>query len=346
MSRGGRWKTDAAVSRTGIIRKRGRWQTPVKKPDEHLELAKEVEKAAATKPDQSFVEWAMCHIAGKADGTEATELIVDVSSYNLDEQAGLGMLFQRLLTDGPQEDIEWRKDIEKGVEQQYCMAWAAAEHRHRVVRCFHKLIETMVDVIEWEKDLDDERFRKGAEVFANSLARFAYRMQKRLEKRTEEKDDVDSEQRLWKSERFQAKLTELRKHKASSHPKRRFAEYVCTWGIGYHYANARLNGRELIIDGITWKFPKTDADFKAMRPLLQSVSVDRLEHYAEILEEDGLTGQAQKVRALTKSKDRHRFYHEAQFDEAFRSHFGLSKARKAKAKKAAKAPKKQARKRG
>lgn len=347
MSRGGRWKTNAAISRTGVIRKRGRWQTPAKgKADEHLELAKEVEHILAKEPEQSFVEWAMRHIRGEANDTEPAELTLDLSSYSPDEQAGLGMLIQRLLTDGPQEDIKWSKDIDKDVEQQVCMAWAAAQHRYRVVRCFHKLVDTMVDVIEWGAEMEQERFTKGAEVFANCLARFTHRLQKRLDKRPKGKEDENSEHRLWESELFQAKLAELRKHKTSTHPKRRFAEYVCMWPIGYNHANARLNGRELNIDGIAWRYPKTDADFNEMRPLLQSVSVDYFDHYAEILEEDGLTGQAQKVRSLTKSKDRHRFYHEAQFDEAFRSHFGLSKPRKTKAKKAAKAPKKQARKRG
>ena len=315
------------------------------KPHEHVKLAEEVQTLADTS-DQSFVQWAARHIAGENKGNPIAKLTFDLSSFSPDEQAGIGILVQRLIIDGPQEDKKWHKNADTTLSERFYRVWSASEHRYRVVRCFHKLIETMVDTIDWCDDAKDERLRKGATVFANCLSGFVHRIQKRLEDRPFEKDKDEEENRLWQSEIFQKMLGELRKHKTSAHPKRRFVEYVCMWPIGYNYANARLNERDLIIDGIVWKWPKTGADFNEMRPILQSVSVDYLDHYAEILDEDGLTGQAQKVRSLTKSKDRHSYYHKAQFDESFRSYFGLSTPRKSKAKRASKGPKKRARSRG
>ena len=72
-----------------------------------------------------------------------------------------------------------------------------------------------------------------------------------------------------------------------------------------------------------------------MRPILQALSLNNLWRFAELVEEDGLAGQAKQVRALKSVKEKQLYYHETQFDESFRSFFGLSKTRK---KAAAKTP--------
>jgi len=348
MSRGGRWKTVAAGSESAASQTLGKRQIPLPRDGPIKAILDYITEAEAKEeaPLEDFVDWARRHIAGEAGPKVAKKVTIDVSHMDADEAAGFVLLLKRLFIDSPHEEAEYLRDPDKGTLDDADMMWAAAEHRYSVTRCLHKLLDTMTNLVSVGAEANDERHQRGAEVFTNSLARWVHRIQKRLEKRPIEKGRDETEVQLWNAELFQRKLEALRSHIASTSPKRRFVEYVCDWGIGYDYANAKLNGRELVIDGITWRWPKTEADFKEMRPVLQSVTVDHMDRFAEILEEDGMAADASKVRALTKSREKHRYYHKAQFDESFRSHFGLSKPRKTKAKKAAKAPKKQARKRG
>lgn len=345
MSRGGRWKTDAPVSALGgPTPKRGRWQSrPPTAPLTALDLTPE---RSDLEEKETFEDWALRHILGGTDENVPAELTLDLSCFDEDEKAAMGILLQQLFVDGPQEDQARWRDRKRYAISRVAKAWSADVLRWRLQRCFFKILDVMSDVIATSEGSNHTRLAKGEDTFASTLASFVFEIQKRLEKR---KDVITGEVALapfWDSKLFQEKLQSMRKHKASDHPKRRFAKFICDVVIGPRYIEAKLNDRELVIDGITWKWPKTPEDFKEMRPVLQWESVRHFNDYAGILDEDGLTGQAEVVRALKTSQKRHRFYHQAQFDEAFRSHLGLSKPRKTKAKKAAKPAKKKAKRVG
>lgn len=279
-------------------------------------------------PNTELINWAKLHLRGiKVPESESS--VLDLSHFDTDQRAALFILVQRLLLDGLADMPFWTPNPEDRNAERLSMGKAVAASPYRVVHTFQKLVDLMIYCVGLGRDSHNESYRKSGDIMANTLAGFVYSVQKHLEAPRKSANEFDTLPLLWEEPAFGARLQSMRRKKASTSPKRQFVEFIIKSAIEYPAVNARLNGKDLILHGLKWEFPKTSKQFTAMRPILQAESVKHLLVYAELCQEDsGLEGVAAQVRAMKTDKERNQFYHKSDFDEAFRIYLGLSKAKK------------------
>ncbi|MES2469431.1 MAG: hypothetical protein V4675_19150 [Verrucomicrobiota bacterium] len=288
------------------------------------------ETTGSSRPNEAFIAWALARLFGKDGPEDLQPTTLDLSHLDPDTRAARGYLCHHTILRGLHYDpaIESNPGLKAIERAALAMAMAGAESPYAILEGARKFFDMMVDLAVMGKRFHDPKCQHAGVVISKSLSMLVYRVQRFLQGTSQPDNSMDSLDRLWKDESFQENLRALRRHKKSDHPKRRFAEYICDYLIGYMNTNAGMSGVDLVLNGIVWNRPTTQEEFSQMRPILQAVSLNNLWRFAELLEEDGSVGQAKQVRALKSMRAKQLYYHEAQFDESFRSFFSLSKTRK------------------
>ena len=270
------------------------------------------------------------------DGDLLKDLVVSQSGL---EDAQVRAIIEKSRTLGAEGETKHLQvlaaDAKVRAVKRMLLVRACAESPWRLGHTFLKLTALMVDCIVVGRVSPNEKSTKSGDIMAGTLANLVYNVQRLLMGR--DKPDRNSTfHRLWEEPAFKERLQALQRRKKSYSPKRQFADFVCDKLIGYVAANAKLNGKSLQIKGRIWKRPTSTAEFNEMRAILQAESVRHLLVYAGFCDEDDAEGIGNEVRALKTDQERNQYYHKSEFDEAFRSYFGLSKPRKKKAAKTTK----------
>lgn len=287
------------------------------------------ESAGSVKsPIPQLLLWAQLHLAGKKPPFPES-VTVDFGFFDTDLMASLILLIQRLQLDGLGEMPQLSSNSMDQAVERMLLVTACTASPYRIAHTFHKLISLMLDCITAGRISPTGKFKKSSDIMAATLAVLVYKVQKLLEGRQNKFKGDDALSRLWEEPAFQQELHALRRKKKSYSPKRRFAKFVCNDLIGYLATNARLNGKVLVLHGVKWERPKTNEQFTKMRPIFQAESVRNISVYADMCEEDDPSAKiVATVRGLKTDRELNQFYHQSEFDEAFRSLLGLSPPRK------------------